>query len=237
MTVETLERPRTTETRFYPENDFVALATPMFELVMKIRAEFIQPSMDLQKTIDDHLNRLERRARALKYPEKQIELAKFALAAYIDEMVLMARFPFRDEWEKYPVQLKHFGEHLAGVTFYERLKEILRDAERQGDVLELYYMCLLLGFKGQFRDYFEEELASLTQEVESTLRSINRLRNVQLSPHWLVTDQPALQIEPLFPLWFRIFCGSAGAVLVLLFLVLKLGLAVHLNSAREMLLH
>ena len=145
----------------YPETDLVSLASPMFELVMRIRAEEITPSMELQKTIDEMLTQLEKRGKGLKYTEKQLETAKFALASYIDEMVLMAQFPFRDEWEKYPLQLKYFGEHLAGVKFFERLTEILRDPSRHGDLLELYYMCLLLGYKGRFRDYFEDELADV----------------------------------------------------------------------------
>lgn len=236
MAAVAVESPIRVQRRMYPETDLVSLASPMFELVMRIRAEEITPSMELQKTIDEMLTQLEKRGKGLKYTEKQLETAKFALASYIDEMVLMAQFPFRDEWEKYPLQLKYFGEHLAGVKFFERLTEILRDPSRHGDLLELYYMCLLLGYKGRFRDYFEDELADVARQVEEALRKVDRLRTVPQSPHWLADDQPEIREEPPVPLWIKIYGATAGAMVVLVFFMFKLGLAKSLVSAAESLL-
>lgn len=221
----------TTQTPLTPEVDLVTLASPMFELVMRIRAGLVQPSMELQTTIDRLLTRVEQRGRGLHYAEKQLEAAKFALASYIDEMVLMADFPFHDEWEKYPLQLKYFGEHLAGVRFFERLTELLKDVERQGDLVELYYMCLLLGYKGRFRDYFEDELVEVVRQVEQALRQVNRLRTVAQSPHWLLDDQPGLYEETRWPKWLLgLGIGSLG-VGVLAFLVFKLGIERVLQAA------
>lgn len=221
----------TARTPLTPEVDLVTLASPMFELVMRIRAELVQPSMELQTTIDRMLTRLEQRGRGLRYAEKQLEATKFALASYIDEMVLMADFPFHDEWEKYPLQLKYFGEHLAGVRFFERLNELLKDVERQGDLVELYYMCLLLGYKGRFRDYFEDELVDVVRQVEEALRQVNRLRTVAQSPHWLLDDQPGLREETKWPKWLLgLGTGSLG-VGILAFLAFKLGIERVLQAA------
>lgn len=221
----------TSRTPITPEVDLVTLASPMFELVMRIRAEHVQPSMELQATIDRMVMRLEQRGRGLRYGEKQLEAAKFALASYIDEMVLMADFPFHDEWEKYPLQLKYFGEHLAGVRFFERLNDLLKDVERQGDLVELYYMCLLLGYKGRFRDYFEDELADVVRQVEEALRQVNRLRTVGQSPHWLLDDQPEPREEVKWPKWLLgLGIGSLGLG-ILAFVVFKLGIDRILHAA------
>ena len=85
-----------------------------------------------------------------KRPEAVWE-AKYAICALADEILLSADAPFRLEWEKAPLQLTFFGEHLAGEGFFRRLEAFRRDPATSWEVLEVYHACLLLGFQGKYR--------------------------------------------------------------------------------------
>ena len=65
----------------------------------------------------------ERKAYEKKISLKIVNESKFALSAYIDEMVLTSLWPGRMQWMSNPLQLKYFGEHLGGELFYSKLKE------------------------------------------------------------------------------------------------------------------
>ena len=194
------------------------IATNVLQLIMQIRAGIVQPSNSLRGTMDTLLRQLEQDAEVSGYKEAMAQNAKFALAAFADETVLTASFPLRSDWEKYPLQLEYFGEQLAGVKFYERLEDLMKSPEENADVLELYYLCLLIGYKGKYKIYFEDQLRGVIEQVAECLRRVNRLRTGVLSPHWKATDQPRLIASQSIPTWAKI-TGTAAIGLVILFYV------------------
>lgn len=196
-------------------DNLVNIATPVLELIMKIRVGIVQPSNDLRVTMDELLKVVEQDAQRAGFRDSLVQTTKFALAAFADETVLTADFPLRHEWEKYPLQLEYFGEQLAGVKFYERLEELMKSAEENADVIEVYYLCLLVGYKGKYKIYFEDQLRGVIESVEDCLRRVNRLRIGALSPHWKANDQPQLVSSQGIPMWAKI-SGAAGLGLIIL---------------------
>lgn len=219
------------------ERDLVGLATPVLETVMKIKAGLLTPTMEMRRTIDDQLKQLEVRGAQLSYREAQLQSAKFALAAFVDETVLAGGFPARDEWERYPLQLEYFGAQYAGTQFFERLDALLKEAEREADVIELYYLCLLLGFKGKYDKFFEDQLPSVIKNVEEHLRRVGRLKSPPLAPHWKVDDQPLLQErDEALPKWVIATVGGALGLLLLLYVILNFSLIASTNDLKQLLL-
>ena len=217
------------------DNDLVSLATPVFEIIMQLRAGMITPSTDVRREIDGLLKQMEQRGEALAYKPSSLQSVKFALAAFIDETVLTADFPLRDAWEKYPLQLEYFRENLAGVTFFKRLDEMLKDPDGDVDVVEAYYLCLLLGYEGKHKKYFMEQLRSIIESVAEYLRRANRLRAGALSPHWKVSDQPVLASAPWLERWVKITGVTSLCALVLIYVILKLFLSSDLKRAIDLL--
>lgn len=221
MSTVTAERPIITTSRTRSDNGLLSLATPVLQEIIQIRAGLASPSLELRRLIDAMLKQLEQRGESLGYRERHLQTIKFALAAFIDETVLIADFPLREEWEKYPLQLEYVGEHLAGLTFFERLEAMMKtpDSEADIDVVEVCYTCLLLGYKGKYNIYYEEQLKVVIANVAEFLRRAGRLQAGVLSPHWQVTDQPEPVKDPGIPAWVKI-AGSAGLSLVILIYVL-----------------
>jgi type VI secretion system protein ImpK len=232
MTMRTARR--TLPSQVQSDNALLGLASPVLELILRVRSGQLVPSSDMRRTVDDLLADLEERGLAAGYLERQVRSAKFVLAAFIDELVLTTDFPLRAEWEKTPLQLEYFGEHLAGVKAFERLDEHMDNGEADVDVVEIYYVCLLLGYKGKYKIYLEDELRGVIADVADFLRRANRLRAGALSPHWMATDQPELPPEePWLPHWARVGAPIAVAVVFLLWMLLFALLQRDVNSALE----
>jgi type VI secretion system protein ImpK len=214
------------------------LATPVLEEIMRVKAGLTIPSIGLRSTVDALLKQVEERGAQAGYAERQLQTTKFVLAAFVDETVLIADFPLREEWEKYPLQLEYVGEQLAGLTFFERLDALMKSASSEADVdvVEVCYLCLLLGYKGKYNIYYEEQLRSVIENVAEFLRRANRLRSSALAPHWKVTDQPEPPSDPGLPQWAKIGVSAAVALLVLVYVILSFLLTNDLNAAKEHLL-
>ena len=217
--------------------DLVSLAAPIFDLILRIKAGFVTPSTDLRPQIAAMLAKFEERAGRFSYHEKVIRLAKFALAAFVDETVLTNKFPLREEWEKYPLQLEYFGEHLAGNKFFERLEAMLKQIDVAADAIEVYYICLLLGFKGKYAIYGENELTETIKRTAGALQNAGRLQNIDLAPHAFQQDQPEIpEKQPFLPICAKV-AASVGLVLtIVIYLSLLLVSRNNLNAALEKLL-
>src|SRR5262249_38221145 len=161
------------------------------------------------------------------------EDAKFALVAFVDELVLTNESPVREQWYKFPLQFEYFREQLAGEKFFERLDGMLGRAEMEADVIELYYLCLLLNYKGRYNIFFEDQLKGVITNVADHLRRVNRLRTSVLSPHWRADDQPESVSVPGLPTWVKIYGGAALALVVVIYLALHFFLSREVSSTLE----
>lgn len=217
-------------------NDLLSLAAPLLELVLKIQAGVVEPSNDIRPLADDLLRQLEDGALQLGYHPRQIEHVKFALVAFLDETVLSPQrdFPLRNEWERVPLQLTYFKIHLAGEEFFDRLELALASADGGGgDVAEVYYVCLTLGFKGKYNIYLlEEQLRQIIKQTGERLRAAGRLQPVALSSHWRADDQPAAPVVGGLPMWAKVGLPSLVAFALFVYVVLYLLLQRELTIVR-----
>jgi len=90
-------------------------------------------------------------AKALGYSSEMNQLAFFAAVALLDESVLKLQSPAFAEWAQRPMQEEMFGHNRAGEVFFDHLRTLLarQDSEETADGLEIYALCMLLGFKGR----------------------------------------------------------------------------------------
>lgn len=94
----------------------------------------------------------DREARTFGYDEESVRLAVYACVAFLDESLLTASQPMFSEWSRQPLQEEIFGDHVAGENFFRHLAELLarQDSTDLADLIEVYQLCLLLGFRGKY---------------------------------------------------------------------------------------
>lgn len=103
----------------------------------------------------------EQRARSAEVVWESYLEARFAVLAWVDELVLNSPWPHREQWPH--LMLTHHRTLNAGKQFFDRLEQLPAAAR---DVREIYYFCLALGFEGKFA--LTENPAAL-QELRRTL--------------------------------------------------------------------
>jgi len=98
------------------------------------------------------LRAAEQESRSCGTSAEDIRQATFAVVALLDESVLSSRNPVFANWARLPLQAELFGHQVAGEVFFQELQKILgrNDSIETADLLEVYYLCLLLGFKGRY---------------------------------------------------------------------------------------
>ncbi len=123
------------------------------------------------------LGDVDRKAKQAGMKPEDIDAAKYAFCAAVDEIILRSQFEIRKAWETRPLQLRLFGDQLAGEHFFERLEQLRARGTAQLQTLEVFHMCLLLGFQGRYAlnesDKLDYLIARLGDEI-SRLRGKNR---------------------------------------------------------------
>jgi type VI secretion system protein ImpK len=94
-------------------------------------------------------------------------------------------------------------EASGGVRFFQLLKHLMQDPDANGDLLELMYICLALGFQGKYR--LDGDGPNRLEGVKDQLyRAIHNKRGdiePALSPHWQGIRQASGVLRPFVPIW------------------------------------
>lgn len=146
------------------------------------------------------LAELERSSLKLQVAADDLHEAKFAFCALVDEIVLGSVPRLRDTWERLPLQLQFFGEQLAGEQFFARLEELRREGARRLPAIEVFHMCLLLGFQGRYLLEGSEKLGYLTSRLGDEIDHL-RGRKAAFAPHWASPERIAHVLRNRLPIW------------------------------------
>lgn len=189
--------------------ELTGLCTDLFLIIIRMReAEDLGDPAGLRKLINYYLDLFQKNCGAVKITQPSIEETKYALIALMDETVLSVPGASRDYWISRPLQLDYFGDNLAGQEFFNKLQNLLLQPESKKDVLEVYYLCLSLGFEGKYKISNSDERLAIMDDLGRKLRRTRIRASSELSPHGRRIDSEILRRKGAFllPLWV------AGAV-------------------------
>lgn len=130
-----------------------------------------------------------------------IQDARYALVAFIDEQIFQSSWSGKQEWMLEPLQLVYFNENTAGEGFFTRLHDLESRPER-AHVLQLYYLCLSLGFQGIYAVKKADALDSLMEGIATKLARMAPGSDV-FSPHGVPADsgkKRARKQAPIIPI-------------------------------------
>jgi type VI secretion system protein ImpK len=78
------------------------------------------------------------------------ELSKYALVALVDDLLMDAPWEGRRWWEQNRLEFEYFRSADAFTLFYVKAKEAAKIPKK--DALEVFYVCVVLGFHGIYGD-------------------------------------------------------------------------------------
>jgi type VI secretion system protein ImpK len=176
-----------------------------------------QDSETLLARMQKFLTVVEQGAKKLNVSADDVHAAKYAFCACVDEIVLRSQFPIRDAWERRPLQLALFGEQLAGENFFNQLEAMRAKGAAHIHALEVFHMCLLMGFQGKYVIEGLEKLNYVTARLGDEISHIKG-KSAGFAPHWARPDAIANRLRNDVPLWvigaiFALMALSAYGVL------------------------
>jgi type VI secretion system protein ImpK len=225
-----------------PEN-LALLYQGLLTSIVRVRsgAQPISDCDEFRKRIKDVLTGVEREAIRLGYREEDIRNTNYAVVAFLDEGILDSKDPNRDRWTALQTEL--YGQAVAGESFFDQLNGLRnrRDSPQVGDILEVYYLCLLLGYRGRYAGYASDRIAELRQIMDDLKERIETIRGreLPLSPG----PPPGLPVQaaPSPPpaqgartaKWIAV--ASLAGVIVL-WILFKVMLSLHADTVRSALM-
>lgn len=143
---------------------FIELIAYVAYFIKTVPAE--QPSFEQVKTDIYHLiGKSQDNFHQSTLLQEDFDLARFAVFAWIDEVILNSGWQKKGNWQSEQLQRIHYQTTDAGEVFFDKLNEL---EPQQNQVREVYYLCLALGFTGRYCNPGDEFL--LEQLKNSNLK-------------------------------------------------------------------
>ena len=195
----------------------------LFTVVVRLRAnrQVINDAQAFRTQMQNALRAAEKEGIKRLYPPDDVRLATFALVAFLDESILTSNNPTFEEWSGRPLQDEMFGHHRAGEVFFENVDRLLNrgDSHAAADLLEVYSLCILLGYKGKYGLGDQDTVRPVLDAIAEKIRRIRGPLS-GLSPVWAIPEG-AVQAVAADPWIRRLAIGAAASVfLALLFFML-----------------
>jgi type VI secretion system protein ImpK len=149
-----------------------------------------------------------------------VDAARYALVAFIDEIVLSSPWGIRQEWAGRPLQMDYFNDFTAGEEFFHKLEALRGSDGQRAEALEVYGLALGLGFRGKFAGVAgAEQVHQLRARIYAEIAP--EIGAQPLSPHWEV-EEKVVQLVKRVPAW--VYASIALGALLLVFVVLRVWL-------------
>ncbi|WP_426114703.1 type IVB secretion system protein IcmH/DotU [Massilia sp. PWRC2] len=152
------------------------------------------------ETISTFLIDVDRQAKSYGTSLDEVQAARYAFCAAADEIVLRSSYQVREAWQTHPLQLRLFGDQLAGEHFFSKLDDLRARGAAHLQALEVFHMCLLMGFQGRFAIDGDEKLKFMCTTLG---HEIARMRGETraFAPHAERPDQVANKLRSDLSLW------------------------------------
>lgn len=124
------------------------------------------------------------------YRQEDTQEATFAVVAFLDEAMLNAAGA-SEKWIGETLGQELFDQRSAGELFFKRLDTLRarHDSPDLAEVLEVYYLSLLLGYEGKYAGGAKGELLQLMSNMRDRIDRILG-QSAEFSPDKMLPDEP-----------------------------------------------
>ena len=146
----------------------------------------------LRQSVVAEVREFENRALQAGIPAQTVKVARYALCATLDDVVLNTPWGGQSSWGLQSMVGTFHRETVGGDRFYDLLARLEKEPGQNIDMLEFLYMCMSLGFEGRLR--VEQNGAEKHLKIRAALARIIRAQRGpserDLSPHWKGIQKP-----------------------------------------------
>ena len=195
-------------------NPLVAAANPLLMMVPTLRTA--HPPADVGVTrarLIEMIRDFDAAAIKQGLPDDQRNIARYALCTVVDEAIQMTPWGTAANWAQQSLLIHFFKENWGGEKFFQILDKMSETPSRFTSVLELFYVCLAVGFMGRFHlagPAGRQAVGDLRERLYVLIKRSQGEADRTLSGHW-----KGVEIEPRRFKGFAVF-GVVAALCALL---------------------
>ena len=211
-------------------NQLVACASTLFDLISRIRnrAQHMDPDK-LRQSVVAEVREFENRALQAGIPAQTVKIARYALCATLDDVVLNTPWGGQSSWGLQSMVGTFHRETVGGDRFYDLLARLEKEPAANIDMLEFLYMCLSLGFEGRLRveQGGADKHLRIRQALARIIRGQRGAAERDISPNWEGVEKPFKPLSAWRVVWIAV--AVVAAILTLQFT----GLSWALSNSTE----
>jgi len=215
-TVESIEPLRSSS-----GNPLVAAATPLLLLAASVgEAGLPQAPQNLKNEVIRAVRKFESDARESGVNNESLVTGRYLLCAFIDEAILATPWGEEAGWDQQTALMLFHKESWGGKKFFQILDRAKQDPRKHFQLLELIYLCLALGFYGQYRleTRGEAMLGEIRLDLYRRLKEVRGTVESSLAMNWKPAGVGRVALSRRIPLW--VGAVASFGVLLLLYIVL-----------------
>ena len=196
-------------------NRLNATAAPLFALLGRIRNRAQHMDVEkLRRSVVAEVRGFEERALQQGIPAQTVKVARYALCAALDDVVLNTPWGEQSGWAMQSMVGTFHRETVGGDRFYDLLARLEKEPQQNIELLEFLFMCLTLGFEGRLRvePGGAEKHARIRAGLAGLIRAQRGPVEHDLSPAWAGVNRPAKRLSAWKWVWVAI--GTTGLLLL-----------------------
>lgn len=169
-------------------NPLLAAANPLLMMLQSLRSAQAPGNVnELRVRLIDAVKEFEAACDRARVPELERRIANYALCTVVDEAVQMTPWGGAANWAQQSLLIHYHRESQGGEKFFEFLNRIAGSPGQYGSLLELFYVCLSLGFMGRFHlegPAGRQAVNDLRERIHTLMRQGRPATDTTLSSQW-----------------------------------------------------
>jgi type VI secretion system protein ImpK len=190
-------------------NALVDAAATLLGLATQLRSLMAHPDpAGLRDHVAREIQTFEAGARNAGVRADLVLAARYGLCTFLDEVVMSTPWGGTTAWSTQSLLSIFHKETFGGEKYFQILERMVQEPARNLELLELYYICLMLGFEGKYQ-LVERGRAMLEQVQDNLYRTIRGQRGEferDLSAHWRGVEDRRNVLVRNVPLWVVAAC-------------------------------
>ncbi|WP_034842826.1 type IVB secretion system protein IcmH/DotU, partial [Endozoicomonas numazuensis] len=193
-------------------NPLVRAASTLLTLIIKLRTTTDYGNApQLHQRITRELQKFDQEIKGQGVAQETVLASRYLLCTVLDETVMNTPWGAQSGWSQRSLLSIFHKETFGGEKCFLILQRLQETANQNLDVLELYYLCLSLGFEGKFRlaPNGHAQLETIRDNLYNTIQNHRGYVENDLSPRWEGKGRKANGLMHYIPLWVFAACTMA----------------------------
>ncbi len=185
-------------------NSLVNAASTLLTVAIKLRTTLQHDNIvELHKRLTEEIKSFDVRAQQAGASPETIISARYLLCTVVDEIVLNTPWGTNGGWSQHSLLSIFHQETFGGEKCFLILQRMQENPSQHLDLLELYYLCLSLGFEGKYKleQRGHEQLDQIREGLYQTIENHRGHMEQDLSAQWQGCGQKKSSMMDYIPMW------------------------------------